>query len=106
MWLGPSPAEADVLVDAQYGFLHRVTALVDGRPFKVEEFLGLVLNPPIDEAAFRIDESKVRVIDPTDWKDPNLPARVWNRLTRPYRNLNWNVKRHWRRQGPSRKRPA
>lgn len=91
MWLGPTPAEAEVLVDSQYGFLHRVKALVNGQPFQVEEFLDLILDPPIDESAFRIDESKFRIIDEAEqesWnRRPLFPLRVWWAVTRPSRRV-------------------
>jgi hypothetical protein len=47
------PAEVAVLIDVQYGFLHRMTGLIDGEPFVVEELLDLLLDLPFDESVFR-----------------------------------------------------
>lgn len=47
------PAEVAVLIDVQYGFLHRMTGMIDGEPFVVEELLDLVLDLPFDESVFR-----------------------------------------------------
>ena len=61
------PADTDVLIDAEYGFLHRMTGLIDSRPFVVEELLDVILDPPPDEAAFRIDASRFEVFDQSEW---------------------------------------
>jgi hypothetical protein len=60
------PAETDLVVDAEYGFLHRMTGLINSQPYVVEELLDVVLDPPLDESVFRIDPSKFQVIDPHD----------------------------------------
>jgi hypothetical protein len=60
--LGP-PAEVDVVIDAEYGFLHRMTGLIDGQPLVVEELVDVVVDPPLDESVYRIDPSKFEVID-------------------------------------------
>jgi hypothetical protein len=57
------PAEVEVAIDAEYGFLHRITGLIDGQPPMVEELVDLVVDPPLDESVFRIDPSKFEVID-------------------------------------------
>lgn len=62
------PAEVDVLIDAEYGFLHRMTGLIDSQPFVVEELLDVVLDPPLDVSAFRVDPPRIRVIDPPEWE--------------------------------------
>ncbi len=61
------PAEVDVLIDTQYGFLHRMTGVIDSHPFVVEELLDVVLDPPLDETMFRIDKSTFEVFDRSDW---------------------------------------
>lgn len=76
----PDPGEVDVTVDAQLGFLHRMTELVNGQPFRDVELLEVVLDPPIDQQTFRIDESKLRVINPGRISTPPRPAparRAW-----------------------------
>jgi hypothetical protein len=60
--LGP-PAEVDVVIDAEYGFLHRMTGLMDGQPLAVEELVDVVVEPTLDELVFRIDRSQFQVID-------------------------------------------
>jgi hypothetical protein len=57
------PAEVDVLIDSEYGFLHRMTGLIDSEPFVVEELLDVAFDPPLDESAFHVDPSKFQVID-------------------------------------------
>jgi hypothetical protein len=51
------------MIDAEYGFLHRVTELVDGLPFTVTELLDLVVDPPLDDDVFWIDPSKFQVTE-------------------------------------------
>ena len=47
------PAEVAVLIDLQFGFLHRITGLIDGETFVVQDLLDLLLDLPFDESAFR-----------------------------------------------------
>lgn len=57
------PAEVDVVIDAEYGFLHRMTGLTDSQPLVVEELVDVVVDPPLDESVFCIDPSRFQVID-------------------------------------------
>lgn len=59
------PAEVEVVIDAEYGFLHRMTGLIDGQPPVVQELVDVVVDPVLDESVFRIDPSKFQVIDDT-----------------------------------------
>jgi hypothetical protein len=45
-------AERDLVVDAERGFLHRDAALVEGEPYDVMVLREIVLDSPIDPAAF------------------------------------------------------
>ncbi len=88
----PEPAEVDVAIDAHLGFLHRMTELVDGLPFHEVELLDVVLNPPIDQRTFQIDESKLRIVSPDEWQRRHGPPparRAWwalkSRLRHPLR---------------------
>jgi hypothetical protein len=58
----PPPAEVEVVVDAEYGFLHRMTGIINGEPFVVSELLDLLVDPPLDKEIFRIDPSKSEVV--------------------------------------------
>ena len=69
------PVETEVLVDAEYGFLHRMTGLIDGQPFVVNELLDLLVDPPLDEEVFCIDPSKFQVIDPPE-REPSVNAAL------------------------------
>lgn len=53
----------DVVIDAEFGFLHRITGPTDSQPLVVQELVDVVIDPPIDESIFRIDPSVFRVID-------------------------------------------
>lgn len=44
-----------------------MTALVVGQPYEVHELQDVRLDYSIGDAAFRIDDSKVRVIDNSEW---------------------------------------
>lgn len=57
------PAEVEVVIDAEYGFLHRMTGFVDSQPVIVGELVDIVVDPPIDESFFRVDSSDFEVID-------------------------------------------
>ena len=86
------PAETEVLVDAEYGFLHRMTGFINGERFVVTELLDLVVDPPLDEEVFRIDPSRFQVIDPPEMElsvdpvlgsipvSPEPPPPVWSDL--------------------------
>lgn len=95
------PADAEVVIDAQLGFLHRLTGLVDGQPYRVIELLDLVLDPEIDEQTFRPDPAQHRVIDDSEWarrlRGP-LPLRIWRTLTRPSRVVWHSLTRPFRRR--------
>jgi hypothetical protein len=81
------PTEVEVLIDAEFGFLHRMTGLVDDQPYHVLELVDLVLDPVLSPDTFRIDGS-ARVISEAEmrrWLKPSLPMRVRVRLTRPFR---------------------
>jgi hypothetical protein len=56
------PADVDVVIDAEYGFLHRMTGLIDNQPV-VEELVDVVVDPPLDVSVFRIDPSEFQVIE-------------------------------------------
>ena len=68
------PADAEVVIDAEYGFLHRMTGLVDGQPLMVTELLDLMVDPPLDEDVFRIDPSRFQVIEHPEWERPTSPG--------------------------------
>jgi hypothetical protein len=57
------PGDAEVVIDVEYGFLHRMTELVDGQPFIVTDLRDLTVDPPLDEDVFRIDPSRFQVIE-------------------------------------------
>lgn len=56
------PIEVDVVIDAEYGFLHRMTGLIDSH-LVVDELVDVVVDPPLDESVFRIDPTEFQVID-------------------------------------------
>jgi outer membrane lipoprotein-sorting protein len=56
----PPPEEAEALVDAEYGFLHRMTGIVGGEPYVVNELLDLRVDAPIDDDMFRVDPASSR----------------------------------------------
>jgi hypothetical protein len=85
----PLPGEAEVLVDVELGFLHRLTGFNGGRPYRVVELLDVIFDPPMDEHTFRVDESHDRVIDLSEWKRRCRPSgrlsnvrRVWHSIRR------------------------
>jgi hypothetical protein len=91
--------DVEVLIDTQLGFLHRMTAFIDGQPYHLLELTDIVFDPILDPNAFRIDDS-VRVIDEAElekWRQPSLLWRVWNTLT-------WRFRRLARRSVPGRQR--
>jgi hypothetical protein len=70
----PLPGDAEVVIDTEYGFLHRMTELVDGQPFMVTELLDLTVDPPLDEDVFRIDPSRFQVIELPEREQPTDPV--------------------------------
>lgn len=87
------PAVADVVIDSQLGFLHRLTGLIDGEPYRVVELLDLALVGRIEENAVTVDLSRFRVIDDDEWTRRlrgSLPRRVWRTVTLRSRS-GWQV---------------
>lgn len=90
--MSPVPTADVVIIDAQLGFLHRLAGLAGGQPHHVIELLDVVLDPPIDEQTFRVDESQYRIIDLSEWKRRHRPSgrlsrarSVWHSTTSPFR---------------------
>jgi hypothetical protein len=83
--VAPQPAEVEVLVDAELGYLHSMTGLFEGEPYEIIELVDLVLNPILDEDAFRIDASKVRVVKADEWHSRHAPSP----LSRRWRLIKW-----------------
>lgn len=86
----PPPEEAEVLVDAEYGFLHRMTGIVGGEPFVVNELLDLVVDAPVEEEMFRVDPANVVVLPEMEVSEaaslgsfrasPEPPRPAWSDL--------------------------
>jgi outer membrane lipoprotein-sorting protein len=82
-------AERDIVVDAERGFLHRDTALVEGEPYDVMELRALVVDAAVDPAVFEPDVPPgMKVVDHTH--DPPLPG-PWDRRRRWH--FHWPVTR-------------
>lgn len=95
----PQPAEVEVLIDAEVGYLHSMTGLFQGEPYHVVEFVDLVLTPSVDEDAFTVDSSKIHVVEPEEWQRdhrPSLSARLRSSLRWHHRRP--NRRRRWRRR--------
>ena len=78
-------AERDLVVDAERGFLHSDTGLVDGEPYDLMELRDVVLDPQIDPATF----------------NPEIPPgmRVDDHMGDPVRRP-WERQRRWHFQWP------
>lgn len=63
---GPLPSQVEVVIDAELGFLHRMTGLLHDQPYHLVELLELDLDPVVSDDTFRLDESEVRVFEPED----------------------------------------
>ncbi|HWW54441.1 MAG TPA: hypothetical protein VNY84_11765 [Acidimicrobiales bacterium] len=79
-------AERDLLVDAERGFLHGDTALVDGEPYDEVSLRSVVLDAPVDPSMF----------------DPDIPAgfEVFDHSTDPPPPLPWERRTRWHFQWP------
>jgi hypothetical protein len=86
--------ERDLLVDAERGFLHADTALVDGRPYDLLELRDLQIDSPFDVTAFELEVPPgADVIDASAYRrDFRSP---WDR--HPWRwRLRHPLARRWR----------
>jgi hypothetical protein len=82
-------AERNLLVDAERGFLHADTALVEGRPYDIMELRDIALDVDIDPALFEPDiPDGVKVFDHSH--DPPQP-RPWERRRRLH--VQWPISR-------------
>lgn len=90
---GLLPSDLDVVIDAAFGFLHRLVGLYRDEPYQVVELLDLDLGPTVGAGDFRVDESQARVFSPEEWRrrqQPALPRLIW-------RSVVWRYRRRRRR---------
>jgi hypothetical protein len=70
--------ERDLVVDAERGFLHADTALVDGLPYDILELRDVQIDSPIDLASFELEVPPgAEVIDTSSYQ-PDFQA-PWDR---------------------------
>lgn len=62
-----APRQAEVVIDAELGFLHQMIGLADGKPYMDIELVYVDLRPEIDQDDFQIDESQYRVRDHSEF---------------------------------------
>jgi hypothetical protein len=82
---GPLPADAEVVIDASLGFLHRVVATDAGQPYRVVEFVELELDPAVPVGAFSPETAGLQVVDERAWQRrmrPVLLKRLWRAARR------------------------
>jgi len=83
--------ERDLAVDAERGFLHADTALVDGQPYDSMELRNIVLDEPVDTSVFDPEiPTGFKVIDRS--QDPPTPL-PWERDRRRRWHVRWPVSR-------------
>ena len=81
-------AERDLIVDAERGFLHRDSALVEGQPYDIMEMRNVVLDPELDSAVFDPEiPAGAKVFD----YSRERPVAPWNRVRRWH--LRWPISR-------------
>ena len=81
-------SERDLVVDAERGFLHSDTALVDGQPYELAELREVVVDPDVDIAAFNPEIPRgLRVDDHTN----DATRRPWER--RRQWHFRWPISR-------------
>jgi hypothetical protein len=82
---GPRPSDAEVVIDASLGFLHRVVATDAGEPYRVVEFVELKLDPVVPAGAFSPETAGLKVVDEQAWQRrtrPVLAKRLWRAARR------------------------
>lgn len=57
------PMQAEVVIDTQLGFLHKMTGFTEGRPDMVLELLDVHFPTEIDDTSFQLDEPQYQIID-------------------------------------------
>jgi hypothetical protein len=86
--------ERDLVVDAERGFLHADTALVDGLPYDVLELRDVQIDSPVDLAAFELEVPPgAEVIDSSAYRRDFRPP--WDRHRWQWR-LRHPLARRWR----------
>lgn len=76
-------ATRQLLVDANLGFLHRSTALLDNEPYDVVEIQDLLLDHELDDGLFHPEiPSGTRIDDYSVRTSPSMPPQRRHRLKR------------------------